>query len=143
MKTKLIVLFAVLIIAVVATACGGSAPAGAVTSALSEEQAREIAVNALTKGYNNDDRDAYVMDMDDSMKAAITADAFSKAIAPYKAAYGNFVSIEAAELSPAQTAGNVRWTFTGEFEKGTLYFLLVFPEDGTKAVGAFLNEVKP
>lgn len=143
MKTKLAVLFVLSIVSLLAAACGGSAPAGAATSALSEEQAREIAVNALTKGYNNDDRDAYVVDMDDSMKSAITTDAFLKAIKPYKDAYGNFVSIETAELSPANTSGYVRWTFTSKFEKGTLYFLLVFPEDGKKVTGAFLNEVKP
>ncbi|HEX5809812.1 MAG TPA: DUF3887 domain-containing protein [Anaerolineales bacterium] len=143
MKTKLSVLFVLSIIAVLIAGCGSAAPTGPVTSALTEEQAREIAIRALTNGYNNDDRDAYVVDMDDSMRSAITADAFVNAIKPYKDAYGNFVSIETAELSPANTSGYVRWTFTSKFEKGTLYFLLVFPEDGKKVTGAFLNEVKP
>ena len=143
MKTKLSVLFVLSIIAVLIAGCGSAAPTGPVASALTEEQAREIAIRALTNGYNNDDRDAYVVDMDDSMRSAITADAFVNAIKPYKDAYGNFVSIETAELSPANTSGYVRWTFTGKFEKGTLYFLLVFPEGGKKVSGAFLNEVKP
>ena len=145
MQTKLTTLFVLLILAVLASACGGapSTPAGPATSALTEEQAIEMATNALANGYNNDDRDAYVADMDDSMKAAITQEGLSEFIKPLKEKYGNFVSIESAELGHAKTEGYVRWTFTCKFEKGTLYFGLVFRPDGTKATGAFINEQKP
>jgi hypothetical protein len=146
MKTKFTTLFVLLFVAVLAAACGRPAPAassGPATSALTEEQAIAMATNALVNGYNNDDRDAYVADMDDSMKAAITREGLSEFFKPVREQYGNFVSVESAELGHAKTEGYVRWTFTCNFEKGTLYFALVFPTDGTKATGAFLGADKP
>lgn len=146
MKSKFTILFVLLAVAVLASACGASAPAAPsspATSALTEEQALTIATNALVNGYNNDDRDAYVAEMDESMKAAITQEGLSEFIKPFKEQYGNFVSIEATELGHAKTEGYVRWTFTCKFEKGNLYFALVLPQDGTKPTGAFLGADKP
>ena len=143
MKTKFTTLFVLLIVAVLASACGGSAaPAGPTTSALTEAQAIEIATNALANGYNNGDSTAYLRDMDESMKAVVTPEGFIEFIQPYKDKYGDFVSVESAELGQAKTEGYVRWTFTCTFEKGTLYFALVFPQDGDKAAGAVINDVK-
>lgn len=143
MPSKFTTLFILLIVAVLASACGGSAPSGPATSALTEEQAIAMANNALVNGYNNDDRDAYVAEMDDSLKAAITQEGLSEFIKPFKEQYGNFVSIQSTELGHAKTAGYVRWIFTCKFEKGTLYFALVLPQDGTKPTGAFLGADKP
>lgn len=143
MKTKFTTLFVLLIAAVLATACGSQAPNTPPTSVLTQEQAIEVATNALANGYNNGDSAAYLRDMDDSMKAAITQEGFTQFIQPYKDTYGNFVSVESAELSHAKTEGYVRWTFTCYFEKGTLYFALVFPENGNKAAGASITDVKP
>lgn len=143
MKSKLTTLFVLLVVAVLASACGSSAPSSPATSALTEEQAIAMATNALVNGYNNNDRDAYVADMDDSMKAAVTQEGLSEFIKPFKEQYGNFVSIESTELGHAKTEGYVRWTFTCKFEKGNLYFALVFPQDGTKPTGAFLGADKP
>lgn len=144
MKTKLTTLFVLLIVAVLASACGGSAaPAGPVTSVFTEAQAIEVATNALANGYNQGDSAAYLRDMDDSLKSAVTPDGFTEFIQPYKDIYGSFVSVDSAELSQAKTEGYVRWTFTCTFEKGTLYFALVFPQDGNKAAGATITDAKP
>lgn len=144
MKTKLTTLFVLLIVAVLASACGGSAAAaGPATSVFSEAQAIEVATNALANGYNQGDSAAYLRDMDDSLKSAVTPDGFTEFIQPYKDIYGSFVSVDSAELSQAKTEGYVRWTFTCTFEKGTLYFALVFPQDGDKAAGATLTDAKP
>ena len=143
MKTKLTALFVLLIVAVSVTACGSKAPSEPPTSVLTQEQAIEIATNALSNGYNSSDSAAYLRDMDDSMKAAVTPEGFVDFIQPYKDNYGNFVSVESAELSHAKTKGYVRWTFTSKFDKGTLYFALVFPQDGDKVVGATLTDAKP
>ena len=143
MKTKSTALFVLLIVAVFATACGSKASSEPPTSVFTREQAIEIATNALANGYNNGDSAAYLRDMDDSMKAAVTPQGFAQFIQPYKDNYGSFVSVESAELSPAKTEGYVRWTFTCSFEKGTLYFTLVFPRNGDKAAGATITDAKP
>lgn len=143
MKTKLTTLFVLLIVAVFATACGTKASSEPPTSVFTQEQAIEIATNALANGYNKSDSAAYLRDMDDSMKAAVTPDGFTQFIQPYKDNYGDFISVESAELSHAKTQGYVRWTFTCKFEKGTLYFALVFPKDGDKAAGATITDAKP
>ena len=145
MKTKFTPLFVLLVVAVLASACGNASapPTGPATSVVTEEQAIEMATNALVNGYNNEDRDGYVSNMDGSMKAAITQEALIEVVKPLKEKYGNFVSVESAELGHAKTVGYVRWTFTSKFEKGTLYFALVFPQDGTKATGAFIGEQRP
>jgi predicted small lipoprotein YifL len=143
MKTKFATLFVLFIVAVIVSACGSKSPSDAPTSVLTQEQAIEIAMNALANGYNNSDSVAYLRDMDDSMKAAVTPDGFVEFIQPYKAKYGDFVSVDSAELSHAKTSGYVRWTYTCSFEKGTLYFALVFPQNGNKAAGATISDAKP
>lgn len=143
MKTKFTTLFVLLIVAVFVSACGSKASSEPPTSVFTQEQAIEVATNALSNGYNNGDSVAYLRDMDDSMKAAVTPDGFVQFIQPYKDTYGNFVSVETAELSHAKTEGYVRWTFTCTFEKGTLYFAVVFPQNGDKAAGATLTDAKP
>lgn len=143
MKTKFTTLLVLLTVAVLATACGSQAPNTSPTSVFTKEQAIEVATNALANGYNNGDSAAYLRDMDDSMKAAITPEGFVQFIQPYKDTYGSFVSVESAEMSPAKTKGYVRWTFTCLFEKGTLYFALVFPQGGNKAAGATITDAKP
>lgn len=143
MKTKFTTLFVLLFVAVIATACGNQAPSEPPTSAFTQEQAIEIATNALANGYNNADVVAYSRDLDDSVKAMLTEEAFLQTQEAYMSKYGKFVSVEQAELTHAKTKGYVRWTFTGRFEKGTLYLSFVFPKDGTKAEGAGLYEEKP
>ena len=142
MKSKITTLFVLLIVALVATACGSQTSNEPPTSALTQEQAVEVATNALANGYNNGDSAAYLRDMDEGMKSVVTQDGFIQFIQPYKDNYGNFVSVESAELSHAKTNGYVRWTFTCTFEKGTLYFALVFPKDGNKAAGATITDAK-
>lgn len=76
MQTKFTALFVLLLIAVLAAACG-SAPAddGKVTSVLSEAEATAIAENALN-ALNSGDYAAWSHDWDDSVKGAINEEAF-------------------------------------------------------------------
>lgn len=143
MKTKLTTLLVILIAAMLASACGSNAPSEPPTSAFTEEQAIEIATNALSNGYNNADLAAYSRDLADNVKSMLTEEAFLQTQQGYMSKYGRFISVEQAELTHARTNGYVRWTFTGKFEKGILYLSLVFPNDGTKAEGAGLYEEKP
>ena len=75
MKTKLTTLFVVLIVAVLASACGGSAPEGEATSVLSQEEATAIVENAM-QGLADGDYAAWSRDWSDTMKSAIPEKAF-------------------------------------------------------------------
>lgn len=129
---KLVLAAAVIALLVVA-ACG-SAPSGQVTSALSEDQARAIAEEALT-GLNAGDYAAWSRSWDDSMKAAIQEADFLAYREGVLAEYGQYVNIESVSLQPAKTAGNVRWDFVANFEQGKLLITFVFAADGQQVVG--------
>ena len=143
MKTKLNILIIILITAIFATACKGGAPSEPPKSAFTQDQAIEVATNALMNGYNKGDITAYSRDLDESVRAMLSEEAFNKIRQTYLSQYGQFITVKQAELSHAKTEGHIRWTFTCEFEKGTMYLSLVFRQDGTKAVGATLTGEKP
>jgi biopolymer transport protein ExbD len=143
MKTKFTILFVLLIVAVFTTACGSKVSGDLPSSAFSKEQAIEVATNALGNGYNNADLAAYARDLDDNLKSALNEDTAIQTQQELMSKYGKFISVEQAELTPAKTEGYVRWLFTCQFEKGTMYFVLVFPQEGTKAAGAGLYPKKP
>jgi hypothetical protein len=128
------ILLAAALIVVLAIAACGSAPGGPVTSALTEDQARAIAENALA-GLNAGDYAAWSRDWDAAMKAAIQEADFLAYRDGVLADYGQFVSIEGVDLRPGKTAGNVRWEFLTTFDKGKLLITLVFAADGTHVVG--------
>jgi biopolymer transport protein ExbD len=143
MKTKFAIPFFLLIMAMFATACGSKVSSELPASAFTKEQAIEVATNALENGYNNADLAAYARDLDDNLKAMLNEDTAIQTQQDLMSKYGKFITVEQAELTPAKTEGYVRWLFTCQFEKGTMYFVLVFPKDGRKAAGAGLYDKKP
>lgn len=133
MKTKLTTLSVLLIVAVLASACG-AAPANsdAVTSALSETEATAIGENALT-ALNAGDYTAWSRDWDGTLKSAINEDAFLAYREQVLEQVGQYQSILSVEMTPSKKAGSVRWVFTCQFEKAKLRFIMAFPEDGKLA----------
>lgn len=127
-------MLAVGVTALLVVAACASAPARPVTSALSADQARAIAEEALA-GLNSGDYAAWSRSWDDSMKAAIQETDFLAYREDVLANYGQFVSIETVSLAPAKTAGNVRWEFLANFEDGQLLITLVFAAEGQQVVG--------
>ena len=78
MKTQLTVLFVLLVLAVLATACGAPAsnePQGEAVSALTQEEATAMIDNAL-QAFNTGDYATWSHDWDNDMKAAISEDDF-------------------------------------------------------------------
>jgi hypothetical protein len=128
------VMLAAVVIALLVVAACGSAPAGPVTSALTEDQARAIAENALA-GLNTGDYAAWSRDWDAAMKGAIQEADFLAYRDGVLADYGQYVSVESISLTPAKTAGNVRWEVLANFEKGSLLITFVFAMDGQQVVG--------
>jgi hypothetical protein len=133
MKTKFTALFALLIAALVASACGSaSAETGEVTSVFTEAEATSIAENALN-ALNSGDYAAWSRDWDDSMKSAINEDAFQQYREQVLSQIGQYQSILSVEMTPSKQAGSVRWVFTCQFEKARVRFIMAFPEDGKLA----------
>lgn len=133
MRIKFTALFALLIIAVLASACG-SAPAddSKVTSVLTEAEATTIAENALN-ALNSGDYAAWSRDWDDSMKSAIDEKAFLQYREQALAQAGRFQSILSVEMGPSKQADSVRWVFTCQFENAKVRFIMAFPKDGKLA----------
>lgn len=133
MKTKLTTLFVLLLVAVIASACG-SAPAetGDVTSVFTEAEAIAVAENALT-ALNSGDYAAWSRDWDDALKGAINKDAFLSYREQVLAETGQYQSILSAEMTPSKNAGSVRWVFTCQFENAQIRFIMAFPQDGKLA----------
>lgn len=133
MKTKLTTSFVLLIVAVIASACG-SAPAetGEVTSVFTEAEAIAVAENALT-ALNSGDYAAWSRDWDDALKGAINEDAFLSYREQVLAQTGQYQSILSAEMTPSKNADSVRWVFTCQFENAQLRFIMAFPQDGRLA----------
>lgn len=133
MKARLTTVFVLLIVAVIASACG-SAPAQAdeVTSAFTEAEATAVGENALN-ALNSGDYAAWSRDWDETMKAAVNEDAFLQYREQTLAQVGQFESILAVEMNPSRQAGSVRWVFTCQFEKARVRFIMAFPQDGRLA----------
>jgi hypothetical protein len=129
MKTKPTTLFVVLIVAVLASACGGSAPEGEATSVLSQEEAAAIVENAM-QGLADGDYAAWSRDWSDTMKSAIPEKAFLDYRSQVTAQYGQFVSIESVTVEPGRKQGYVRWAAICNFENGRIKFNFSFENNG-------------
>jgi hypothetical protein len=129
MKTKLTTLFVLLIVAVLVSACGGSAPEGEATSVLSQEEAAAIVENAM-QGLADGDYAAWSRDWSDTMKSAIPEKAFLDYRSQVTAQYGQFVSIESVTVEPGKKQGYVRWAAICNFENGRIKFNFSFENDG-------------
>jgi Tfp pilus assembly protein PilF len=129
MKTKLTTLFVLLIVAVFASACGGSvsdAPQGEAVSVLTQEEATAM-IDSAMQAFNTGDYAAWSRDWDDAMKAAIPDSAFQEYRSQVVAAYGQYLSLESVEMLPGLQKGNVRWVAIANFEKGKIKFTSVSP----------------
>lgn len=136
MQTKLTTLFVLLIVAVLASACGGSAPQDEATSILTQEEATEIAENAM-QGLADGDYAAWSHDWSYAMKNAIREDAFLDFREQVTAQYGRFVSIQSVEIQPGAQEGYVRWVATCDFEKAQIKMNFSFLSDGVEIEGVF------
>ncbi|WKZ35159.1 MAG: DUF3887 domain-containing protein [Anaerolineales bacterium] len=141
MKTKFTTLFVLLIVAVLASACGGSAPEGEATSVLSQEEAAAIVENAM-QGLADGDYPAWSRDWSDTMKNAIPEKAFLDYRSQVTAQYGQFVSIESVTLEPGKTQGYVRWAAVCTFENGRIKFNFSFENDGRLIEGVLPEAVQ-
>lgn len=140
MKTKFTTLFVLLIVALLASACGSadSASQGEAVSVLTQEEATEMIDSAL-QALNTGDYAAWSRDWDDAMKAAIPDSAFQEYRNQVVAAYGQYVSLESVEIQPGKTKGYVRWVAIANFEKGKICFTFGFESDG-RQITAVLPE---
>lgn len=133
MKTKFTTLFVLLVVAILASACGSaSAEDGKLTSVLTETEATSIAENAL-HALNSGDYAAWSRDWDDTLKGAINEDAFLQYREQALAQTGQFESILSVELAPSPRADSIRWVFTCQFEKARVRFIMAYPKDGKLA----------
>ena len=141
MKTKLTTLFVLLILAVLASACGGSEPQGEAVSVLSQDEATAIIGNAL-QGLTDGDYTAWSRDWSDTMKGAIPEKAFLDFRKQVTGQYGQFVSIESVTMEPAKKQGYVRWAAICNFENGKVKFNFTFENDG-RLIEGVLPEAVP
>ncbi len=141
MKTKLTTLFVLLFVAVLATACGTSAPQDETVSALSQDQAAEILENAM-QGFQNGDYAAWSRDWSYKMKNAIREDTFLDFREQVTAQYDQFVSIDSVTMEPGKNQGYVRWVATCTFDKGQIRMNFSFPDDDVVIEGVFPEAVE-
>lgn len=129
MQSKLTTLFILLIVAVIASACGSSAPQGEAVSVLSQEEATAIVENAM-QGLADGDYAAWSRDWSEAMKSAIPEKAFLDYRNQLTAQYGQFVSIESVTVEPGKKQGYIRWAAVCNFENGRIKFNFSFANDG-------------
>lgn len=143
MKTKLTTVFVLLIVVVLASACGaaGGAPQGEAVSVLSQEEATKMIGSAL-QAFNTGDYAAWSRDWDDSMKAMIDEKSFQDYRSQVLAAYGQYVSLESVEIQPGANKGYVRWVAIANFEKGRIKFAFGFLNDGREITGVIPQAVE-
>jgi hypothetical protein len=143
MKTKLTTLFVLLIVAVIASACGSAnnTPQSEAISALTQEEATEMIGSAL-HAFNTGDYAAWSRDWDDAMKAAIDDAGFQEYRNQVIATYGQYLSLESVEIQPGMNKGYVRWVAIANFEKGKIKFAFGFLNDGREIKGVLPETVE-
>lgn len=141
MKTKPTTLFVLLLVVVLASACGGSAPEGEAVSVLGQEEATAIVENAM-QGLADGDYTAWSRDWSDTMKSAIPEKAFLDYRSQVTAQYGQFVSIESVTVEPGKKQGYVRWAAVCNFENGRIKFNFSFENDGRLIEGVLPEAVQ-
>lgn len=111
---------------------GCSQEPAAIDSPVTEEEATEMAENALG-AFNEGNYASWSRDWSDEMKAAIGEDAFLAFRDQAHAQLGNYVAITDVTGSEGGDPGTYRWTFDVEFEKGPYTMWLGFKE-GSKLI---------
>jgi hypothetical protein len=144
MKTKLTSLFVLLIVALIAVACGSAAEDTSqrkAESVLSQEEASALIDNAL-QALNTGDYAAWSRDWADDMKAAIKDRDFQSYRDQVVAQYGQYLALESIEIQPGQNADRVRWVVVADFEKGRIKYTFSFLPDGKQVKGIFPEAVE-
>jgi len=141
MKTKFTALFVLLVVAVLASACGSSAPQGEAVSALTQDEAASLIENAM-QGFKDGDYAVWSRDWSDAMKSGVNESAFLASREQVTSQVGQFVSIESVEIQPGMKKGYVRWVALCNFEKGKVNFIFGFLNEGTQVEGVFPEAVK-
>lgn len=136
MKTKLTIMFVLLIVAVIASACGASTSQGEVVSVLSQDEATDIIENAM-QGFNDGDYAAWSRDWSYTMKNTIREENFLDFREQVITQYGQFVSIVSVTMEPGKNQGYVRWVAICNFEKGKIRMNFSFPDDDVVIEGVF------
>ena len=144
MKIKLTTLFVLLIVAVIAAACGSApadVPQGKAESVMSQEEASALIDNAL-QALNSGDYAAWSRDWADDMKAAIKDKDFQSYRDQVVAQYGQYVALESIEIQPGTNPDRVRWVAVADFEKGKIRYSFSFLPDGRQIKGIFPEAVE-
>ena len=142
MKTKRNALFALLIVAVIASACGSAAvPQAKAESVLSQQEASALIDNAL-QALNTGDYAAWSQDWAADMKAAIKDADFQSYRQQVIAQYGQYLALESIEIQPGSNADRVRWVAIADFEKGKIKYSFSFMPDGKQVKGIFPEAVE-
>ena len=138
MRTKLTTLFVLLIVAVLASACGsaGTIPQGEAVSVLTQEQATSMIDSAL-QALNSGDYAAWSRDWANDMKAAIKDSDFQVYRQQVTSQYGQYIALDSIEIQPGQNADRVRWVVIANFEKGKIKYSFSFLPDGRQVKGIF------
>jgi hypothetical protein len=127
---------------VVITACAAlnredaGSPQGRLNSALTVEEATEMAENAMT-GFAEGNYAAWSRDWTEAMKSAVKERNFLSYREQVIADYGAYQSIASIEKQPGANEGYVRWSIVATFEKGQIRFNFGFKEDGKLIEGIF------
>ena len=141
MKTKFTTLFVLLVVAVLASACGSSVPQGEAVSALTKEEATAVIENAM-QGFKDGDYAVWSRDWSDAMKGGVNESAFLASREQVTSQVGQFVSIESLEIQPGMKKGYVRWVAVCNFEKGQVKVIFGFLNEGKQVEGVFPEVVK-
>ena len=141
MKSKFTTLFVLLVVAVLASACGSSAPQGEAVSALTKEEATAVIENAML-GFKDGDYAVWSQDWSETMKGGVNESAFLAFREQVTSQVGQFVSIESVEIQPGMEKGFVRWVALCNFEKGQVKVTFGFLNDGRQIEGVFPEIVK-
>lgn len=134
------------IVVVVLAACTAlnrqesASPQGSLNSALTVEEATEMAENAMT-GFAEGNYAIWSRDWTEAMKSAIKESDFLSYREQVLADYGTYQSIASIEKQPGVNKGYVRWSVVANFEKGQMRFNFGFKEDGKLIEGIFPEAV--
>lgn len=128
---------ATMLLALLSVGC--SADQTGVESPVTEQEAREMAENALT-AFNEADYVSWSRDWSDAMKAAIGEDAFLAFRDQFHSELGDYVAITEVSGAQGSDPGTYRWTFDVEFENGPYTMWLGFKEGSKLIEGVSFEE---
>jgi hypothetical protein len=144
MKTRLSVLFVLLVMTVIGAACGSAAanvPQGRAESILTQEEASTLIDSAL-HALNTGEYAAWSQDWADDMKAAIKDADFQAYRQQVVERYGQYVALDSIEIQPGTSADRVRWVVIADFEKGKIKYSFSFLPTGKQVKGIFPEAVE-